>query len=102
MSRLNRAIHQGVLAAAGNEVLDHTVNHLFARVPSYSLFALGAPDNLKSFVESHGRIIEAIGERDENLAAQEMSMHIGLAKQILLSQMDDDDRTSDGSGPDQT
>lgn len=85
LSSLNRSIHQTIQYAAGNQVLEETVNHLLSRVPSYGLFALGETENLQVFVQSHGKIIEAIAKGDEDAAASEIISHIALAKEILLS-----------------
>lgn len=90
MSRLNRDIHQTILQAAGNEVLTETVTFLHARVPSYSLFALGATENLAEFANSHGLMIDFIASGNADDAAGEMIQHITKAKEILLSNLDED------------
>ncbi len=84
MSQLNSAIHEHILAASGNEVLMHLVDHLQARVPSYRIFALGNIDNLRKFSESHGRIIDLLAAGDAKAAAEEMSRHVRMAKDVML------------------
>ena len=83
MSQLNTEIHSKIMEAAHNSVLFDTVNFLHNRIPSFSLFALGARENLKFFVEDHGSIIEAIGEGNEEAAAQKMSDHVRRAWKLL-------------------
>jgi DNA-binding GntR family transcriptional regulator len=83
LSKLNRVIHETLVVASGNEVLIHLVNYLSTQIPSYSLFALGDPKYLKDFVDSHGRIIDAIEKSDGDTAAREISEHVQMAKRIL-------------------
>ena len=83
LSRLNRVIHETLAVASENEVLIHLVNYLSTKIPSYSLFALGDPKELKGFVDSHGRIIDSIEKGDGDTAAREISDHVQMAKQIL-------------------
>lgn len=90
MRQLNLAIHQHILAASGNKVLMHLVDHLQARVPSYQLFALGNIDNLRKFSESHARIIDLLADRDADGAAEEMSRHVQMAKDVMLGSYDPD------------
>ena len=89
MSQLNSAIHQEIVAAAGNQVLEHLVKHLSAHVPSYRLFALGDSDNLQFFVHSHGRIINSLEQGDAEAAVEEMSRHVEMARKVMSETFDE-------------
>jgi DNA-binding GntR family transcriptional regulator len=83
LSRLNRVIHETWVIASENEVLVHLVKYLSTQIPSYNLFALEDPKYLKEFVDSHGKIIDAIEKGNGDAAAKEVSKHVQMAKRIL-------------------
>ncbi|MGQ9586070.1 MAG: GntR family transcriptional regulator [Anaerolineae bacterium] len=85
MAELNRDFHTQLVAGSGNRTLVNLVEYLLRHSASYRLFALGEPDNLRLFCESHCRLVRALEEHDADAAEAEVVYHIGLAREILTS-----------------
>jgi DNA-binding GntR family transcriptional regulator len=80
---LNRRFHNQVVTCAGNRTLSSLVEYLQSHA-AYRLFALGDPQNLRLFAESHCRLLRALEEQDGDAAEAEVAHHIQMAREILV------------------
>lgn len=70
---LNRAIHEAIVLAAGNEVLTEIYHMLRTRLSSVLSIARNPPPRWREAVEDHQRMLEALETR--NGAAMELIAH---------------------------
>ena len=82
ITQLNRKFHEQLVNCSHNRMLNYVVSQLLGNV-LYRLFALGEPENLKTFAASHLKLVEAIERHDAEAAEKEITYHIGLMGNIL-------------------
>ena len=75
--KLNQAIHKGIVAAGGNQVLVETHRQLNARLYRVRYISNQRNDRWHEAVEQHERIAEALKARDADGLAALMRDHIG-------------------------
>lgn len=79
-SRLDEAFHGAMLSACGNEILARAVRNLHPHLHHARLFN-SRPHGIKSVLDEHGAILEAIVRGDEDAAAAAVAHHLNISWQ---------------------
>lgn len=79
--------HELIYKASRNQRLVQIVTHLKEQIQRFRTTSLAVPGRGKHAVEEHKGIVEAISERNVELAASLAREHIENAEQLLLSAM---------------
>lgn len=74
--RLNQAIHQGILQAAGNDTLSSTYDSLAGRISRARYMANMSALRWAKAVEEHGQILEALERRDGPALSAILRSHV--------------------------
>jgi len=82
LSELNLRFHNLIFECANNQTLITIVEQVLSRL-ALKLYALGSPDHLRQFAESHQRMVLAISKHDADAAEKEAHFHINLMQEIL-------------------
>jgi DNA-binding GntR family transcriptional regulator len=75
--KINQAIHKGIVAASGNQVLVETHRQINARLYRIRYVSNERNDRWREAIDEHERIAEALADRDGARLAQVMRHHIG-------------------------
>ena len=75
-SKLNRAIHEAIFAAAGNASLSAFYQQLIFRIHSIRFVAKKSPMRWRQAVEEHKQIMAALERRDGKKLAKIMVVHL--------------------------
>lgn len=84
--RANEIFHRAVWEAAGSTRLYAIANQLWTGIPPYRAFLF--PDGIRSSIEEHSQVLEAITSGQEELAQDLMSRHILGARDDVLRARD--------------
>lgn len=85
--KANQDIHDGILAAAGNEVLAQHHKVLASRVKRARFLANISDERWSQAVEEHEGIIAALEDRDSAALGQKLSDHLGNKFEALKARM---------------
>lgn len=80
---LNRAFHNEIWAAAGNQKMRNMISELWNGLSMGSMVT--EEEYAKVSIEEHGRILQAIQNKDEKTAEEEMSSHIYRSMRDMLT-----------------
>lgn len=72
----NKAFHSAIIEACGNRLLYIATQPVFSVLQSHLIRSTLKPTFYTTVNEHHGRILKAISERDENVADNEMRLHL--------------------------
>lgn len=88
-ARLNRAIHFSIFRAAGNATLLGLYKTLELKIRNIRHTARKNPDNWKTAIDDHEKILQSLKKRDAQLAAAVMKQHImNTARSVQTSLQD--------------
>lgn len=87
--------HELIYKASRNQRLVQIVTHLKEQIQRFRTTSLAVPGRGKHAVEEHKGIVEAISERNVELAASLAREHIENAEQLLLSAMGEEKEKHD-------
>ena len=76
VGEINRRFHEIVYNASGRRFLIHTLKSYQEYVEQTRKVTVYCDDNLKSILAEHRGILDALKQRDENLAAERMRAHL--------------------------
>jgi DNA-binding GntR family transcriptional regulator len=85
LMNLDRAFHQGVAGAAGNEVLTDVITALQDRLARFWFISLSADDQIDRVDDEHARVMEGLRSRDPAVARAAMSQHIDSFRANILA-----------------
>jgi DNA-binding GntR family transcriptional regulator len=91
---LNRAIHEAVILAAGNEVLAEIYHMLKTRLSSVLSVARSPPPRWSEAVDDHQRMLGALEARDGAAMQLAARRHIGHRTEMVREALDILERTS--------
>ncbi len=75
-SKLNRAIHEAIFAAAGNASLSAIYQQLIVRIHAIRFTARKTPERWRQAVDEHEQMISALDRRDGRKLARIMTLHL--------------------------
>jgi DNA-binding GntR family transcriptional regulator len=75
-SKLNRAIHEAIFAAAGNAALSLLYQQLIVRIHAIRFVARKTPARWQQAVDEHTRMVAALEQRDGKMLARIMTLHL--------------------------
>jgi DNA-binding GntR family transcriptional regulator len=87
LMNLDRAFHQGIAMAAGNEVLTDVITALQDRLARFWFISLSADDQLDRVDDEHERVMEGLRSRDPAVARAAMSHHIDSFRANILASL---------------
>ena len=76
---LDGRFHEIIYAGCGSRVLQDTLSRLHRKIQQYRRTSIQTPARAANSVEEHKSILEAIADRDADLAVTRMNVHIGNA-----------------------
>ena len=79
------AFHEIIYKASRNQRLTQIITHLQEQINRFRLTSLSVPGRLKIAVDEHKKIVEAISDRNAELANALASEHMENAEQNLLN-----------------
>ncbi|MBP2643921.1 MAG: rspR 3 [Firmicutes bacterium] len=79
--------HDILYQASRNDRLVGIINNLREQFTRFRTMSMGYPGRLKNTLEEHRRLVEAIAQRDSDLAKEYAREHMENAEQILLNEM---------------
>ena len=79
------SFHELIYRASRNQRLQQIVTHLQEQIQRFRAVSLSQPGRTRVFLEEHRKIVEAISERNSELASLLAREHIENAEQSLLS-----------------
>jgi len=79
------SFHELIYRASRNQRLQQIVIHLQEQIQRFRTVSLSQPGRTRFFIEEHRKIVEAISERNSELASLLAREHIESAEQSLLS-----------------
>jgi DNA-binding GntR family transcriptional regulator len=82
-SKLNRAIHEAIFAAAGNTSLGVLYQQLIIRTHSIRFVAKKSPMRWRQAVEEHKQIMSALERRDGKMLAKIMVIHLQHKEEVV-------------------
>ena len=85
LMNLDRAFHQGIARAAGNEVMTDVITTLQDRLARFWFISLSADDQLDRVDDEHSRVMEGLRSRDPAMARAAMSHHIDSFRANILA-----------------
>jgi DNA-binding GntR family transcriptional regulator len=85
LMNLDRAFHQGIARAAGNEVLTDVITTLQDRLARFWFISLSADDQLDRVDDEHGRVMEGLYSRDPAVARAAMHHHIDSFRANIMA-----------------
>ncbi len=85
LMNLDRAFHQGIARAAGNEVLTDVISTLQDRLSRFWFISLSADDQIDRVDDEHARVMEGLRSRDPAVARAAMSHHIDSFRANILA-----------------
>ena len=85
LKALDGRFHEVIYDGCGSIVLKDTLSPLHKKTQQYRRNALRTPDRAAHSVREHKEILEAIQNRDADLAAERMAQHILNAMERALS-----------------
>ena len=85
LMNLDRAFHQGIARAAGNEVLTDVITTLQDRLARFWFISLSADDQLDRVDDEHGRVMEGLRSRDSAVARAAMHHHIDSFRANIMA-----------------
>lgn len=74
-SDANIAFHQAIIRLSGSELLERTIDNLFIHVRAIRRMTISQKDRAERSIEDHMRIIEALEQRDTELAERLVRQH---------------------------
>jgi GntR family transcriptional repressor for pyruvate dehydrogenase complex len=80
---LDGRLHRQIAEASGNPLLLHMWESISVQFEEYSLKVIGMPDRLQRAHADHCGIVDAIIERDPDLAARRAHDHVAAVQQEL-------------------
>lgn len=88
LKALDGRFHEIIYSGCGSMILKDTLSPLHKKIQQYRRNALRTPDRAAHSVREHREILEAIRDRDADLAAERMQQHILNAMDRALSKED--------------
>lgn len=86
---IDSSFHDIIYQAAHNQRLVQFVNILQEQLQRFRAASLSRPGRSKTALEEHKKIVEALSERNGELAAQFAREHIENAENAMISQMEE-------------
>lgn len=86
---IDSSFHDIIYQAAHNQRLVQFVNILQEQLQRFRAASLSRPGRSKTALEEHKKIVEALSERNGELAAQLAREHIENAENAMISQMEE-------------
>ena len=86
LKSLDGRFHEIIYAGCGSMILRDTLSPLHKKIQQYRRNALRTPERATHSVKEHREILEAIQQRDADLAAERMQQHIQHALQRGMSE----------------
>ena len=86
---IDRSFHDIIYQAAHNQRLVQFINILQEQLQRFRAASLSTPGRSKTALEEHKKIVEALSERNGELAAQLAREHIENAENAMISQMEE-------------
>lgn len=87
-SKLNRAIHEAIFAAAGNASLSAIYQQLIVRIHAIRFVAKKTPDRWRQAVEEHEQMMSALEQRDGKKLAKVMTLHLRNKAEMVQEAME--------------
>jgi DNA-binding GntR family transcriptional regulator len=87
-SKLNRAIHEAVFAAAGNPSLSALYQQLIIRIHAIRFVAKKSPARWRQAVDEHEEMMEALERRDARKLARVMKVHLRNKAEMVKETME--------------
>jgi DNA-binding FadR family transcriptional regulator len=81
--------HDILYRASRNDRLVGIINNLREQITRFRSISMAYPGRLKNTLEEHRRLVEAIGQRDPDLAMQYAREHMENAEQTLLNDLNE-------------
>lgn len=81
--------HDILYRASRNERLVGIINNLREQLTRFRSMSMAYPGRLKNMLEEHSRLVEAIAQRNPELAQQRAAEHMENAEQILLTDLNE-------------
>lgn len=81
---IDMSFHEELYQASGNERLGQMINNLREYIQRYRSTSLAHPGRMKQALVEHRKVVEAIGNRDPNLAKKLAEEHIVNAENSLM------------------
>ncbi|MBQ7387445.1 MAG: GntR family transcriptional regulator [Clostridia bacterium] len=85
LKELDSEFHNIIYRASGNRLLSKILSELHRNIKVYRKLSLSVPDRLKSSIEEHRSILDAIARGDSSEADRLTKEHIGAALDNLLT-----------------
>lgn len=86
---IDSQFHDILYRASRNDRLVGIINNLREQLTRLRAVSMQHPGRLKIMIEEHSRLVEAIAQRDSQLAQKLASDHLENAEQTLLQEMND-------------
>ena len=87
-SKLNRAIHEAIFAAAGNPSLSALYQQLIIRIHAIRFVAKKSPARWRQAVDEHEEMMEALERRDARKLARVMKVHLRNKAEMVKETME--------------
>ncbi len=87
-SKLNRAIHEAIFAAAGNASLSAIYQQLIVRIHAIRFVAKKTPARWRQAVDEHEQMMAAIERRDGKKLAKIMTLHLRNKAEMVQEAME--------------
>jgi DNA-binding GntR family transcriptional regulator len=87
-SKLNRAIHEAIFAAAGNAALSAIYQQLIIRIHAIRFVVKKTPERWRQAVEEHEQMVEALESRDGKKLARIMKLHLRNKAEMVEEAME--------------
>ena len=85
IKELDTVFHSIIYKASGSRFLSRTLSELHRKIKSYRKRSLSVPGRLEKSEEEHREILEAIRERNAEMADKLTSLHVQRALDNMLS-----------------
>jgi DNA-binding GntR family transcriptional regulator len=86
-SKLNRAIHEGIFAAAGNASLSALYQQLIVRIHAIRFVAKKSSEQWRQAVDEHEQMMAALDRRDGKKLAAVMKLHLRNKAEMVKEAM---------------
>jgi len=96
--RFDWTFHRKLLEVTGNERIVAAVEGLRDQIRTRGISTVGRSRHLDAIVAEHEAIFDAVGQGDDQLAADAMEAHLSTTRALLLAQEDPSASKTDSKG----
>jgi DNA-binding GntR family transcriptional regulator len=90
LAEINLRFHEAIVQASQNDLLISFVKHIHRLVRRFRSTTFAYPDRASGAVEAHRRLVNAIADRDADLARQIAMEDMATARQIRIAMLMDE------------